>query len=661
MLHGLGVQAEAVLVDTETGDTLINHLPQMLFDHVLVRATIEGKAYWMDGTKLGETRLESLPVPDYRWVLPVREIGAVLEPLIAPPFTQPHWESVLRIDASGGPSSPAKAHEEQIYRGDDALDLAATFLSEGRAAADKRLRDYWRDALPWVRIDRTDFHFDDQNGVLTVSMDGQGAPDWAKDGQDRLLWLNNTGLGDDVSFERPAGPHADAPFAVDYPRFKTWKVIVTLPKTGGYNLVNPDAVDQTAAGGRYRRQARMEAGQAIVETSEQAVQPEFPAKDASAAAKALRELADYDVGLRWSDPDSRSVDAALSGCEESETMPDLGIVACSQVIKQNPSLPNLADVFRYRALGYYQKGQMGQAMQDLNAAVQRAPNDPASFSARGYLKAQLKDAKGALADYDHALDLNPNFSTALEERADLFAEYGQWDKAIADYDRAVTLEPQDSDLYLRRGLARSDKGDRDGAIADMNKAIAIKPDDSAYLVDRGQVHHDANHFDLAVADYNQALKLRPEFVPGLLGRAEAYGSLRNWAAALDDLAAALRIEPQSADALTQRCMIRAATNQDLPGALEDCSQALSLQPPNYRTMLLNTRVVVYIRLEKWNEALADLDTSDKAAPDAGETLFLRGIVHRRQGNEAAAAADLARARKLDASVEPMYAGLGIRP
>src|SRR5262249_7863219 len=50
LLRELGIQAEPALVDTEYGDDL-DARPAMVaaFNHVMVRATIDGKVYWMDG------------------------------------------------------------------------------------------------------------------------------------------------------------------------------------------------------------------------------------------------------------------------------------------------------------------------------------------------------------------------------------------------------------------------------------------------------------------------------------------------------------------------------------------------------------------------------------------------------------------------------------
>ncbi len=66
ILEALGIQAEPVLVSTAAGDGLDERLPMIgLFDHVLVRATIGGRAYWLDGTRAGDAALDRLAVPAF--------------------------------------------------------------------------------------------------------------------------------------------------------------------------------------------------------------------------------------------------------------------------------------------------------------------------------------------------------------------------------------------------------------------------------------------------------------------------------------------------------------------------------------------------------------------------------------------------------------------
>src|SRR5262249_17325845 len=79
ILHAFNIEAEPVLVSTIFGDGLDQHVAMIgLFNHVLVRATINGRTYWLDGTRTGDTHLDDIMTPNFGWGLPVEAGGATL-------------------------------------------------------------------------------------------------------------------------------------------------------------------------------------------------------------------------------------------------------------------------------------------------------------------------------------------------------------------------------------------------------------------------------------------------------------------------------------------------------------------------------------------------------------------------------------------------------
>ena len=79
LLHAMNIQAEPVAVSTMAGDGLDARLPLAgLMNHVLVRAEIGGRAYWLDGTRTGDTSLDRLRTPAFGWGLPLTVRGASL-------------------------------------------------------------------------------------------------------------------------------------------------------------------------------------------------------------------------------------------------------------------------------------------------------------------------------------------------------------------------------------------------------------------------------------------------------------------------------------------------------------------------------------------------------------------------------------------------------
>src|SRR5690606_4154596 len=74
MLREMGIEAEAVVVASRTGDVVPEMLPMPgAFDHVIVRAVIDGTEYWLDGTSSGASMQVVGEVPPFHVALPLRD------------------------------------------------------------------------------------------------------------------------------------------------------------------------------------------------------------------------------------------------------------------------------------------------------------------------------------------------------------------------------------------------------------------------------------------------------------------------------------------------------------------------------------------------------------------------------------------------------------
>jgi hypothetical protein len=293
LLYALGIDAQPALVSTGLGDGLDQRLPSLsVFDHVMVRARINGKVYWLDGTRTGDRDLDQTPPPDFHWVLPVQAAAATLQKVGPPPLSEPAFESFVRLDASAGYEAAAPAHAEHIFRGDKAVAWRLSLDGQGRADAERSLREYWRGKISWIEPERVDYVYDDQSRVLRMTMEGSARMAWVLNGGLREFDIADSNLGFNAVFKREPDPDADAPFSVDFPAYDKWTVQIRLPDGGAdFRLGGaPLDVDETIAGRHYVRHARLDHGVATMVAEEQSLAPEFPFSEADAASAALREL-----------------------------------------------------------------------------------------------------------------------------------------------------------------------------------------------------------------------------------------------------------------------------------------------------------------------------------------------------------------------------------
>lgn len=234
LLRELGIDSEPVLVASNGADGLDEYLPTPIwFDHVLVRATIDGAPAWLDGTRQGDSSIDGLSGPPSRWVLPVRKGGAVLEKVAAVRPKFPLRIEAVEIDASAGFSKPGKYRLQNTFRGDEVMTLRSQLAALPPADASKLLAAYWRQKMSDVEPTNTSWRFDEANRSLTLSMEGTGKVDW--DGDDKeghTHYLFGAGFPPPDEMKRPKDQPQGIPWANDYPAFTCYATTVKLPPSG---------------------------------------------------------------------------------------------------------------------------------------------------------------------------------------------------------------------------------------------------------------------------------------------------------------------------------------------------------------------------------------------------------------------------------------------
>ena len=218
LLRELGIEAEPVLVSTFFTDALEGRLPEVgLFDHVLVRAVIDGKAYWLDGTRTGDRALTQIRPPDFIWALPLTAKGSTLAAIAREPLQEVQMERSLMVDARDGVDIPALFRAEVIMRGDTARAVKMAWDSIPAANREEGKRTFWREQFNNLELESTDVRFNDEQGLLTLSATGTIRLEW--DPEYNTYYPGEMGLGYRADFSRPAGTDAQAPYSVQFPMY----------------------------------------------------------------------------------------------------------------------------------------------------------------------------------------------------------------------------------------------------------------------------------------------------------------------------------------------------------------------------------------------------------------------------------------------------------
>ena len=619
LLAALDVTAEPVLVSTVFGDGLDQRLPMAgLFDHVLVRATIAGTPYWLDGTRTGDTALDRIAVPGFGWGLPLLPAGAALVPMVPAPPALPLDEVSIRIDATAGLTVPAPVHIEQVYRGDLALGTRLSLANLSGDARDRALRDYWKGRYDFIDAVTTTTAFDPKTGEQRLVLDGTARMDWGSWGYE----TDGTAIGYKADFTRDPGPDRDAPFTVLYPWYSRTKEVILLPP--GFETLKAGGagdVDRTLAGVAYRRHVTLANNVFTVEKTERSLTPEFPAAEAPAAEAALRALAKDAVYVRKPAGyrvTSKEIDASLA-----ET-------------------PKTAAAFVERGALLLSQENYALAIEEFDQALKLDPKSVWALANRGMAKIWINDAIGAARDLDAAAAIDPRNPVLLRARGRIAGNAGAFADAVAAFTASLAVDPDNGFALASRGWARYMTGDEDGALADSDAAIKVEPGDGFSYVLGAKILHARGQTDAAAAKIAaMTAAATPATLSTWLDAATAYRRIGRTADAMRAYDSALALRPVAAVHIARYA---SRPKADRAGRQADLDAVARLTPDS--GFVQDERARMLDEAGDRAGAIALYTKAIAARPDKIRWYQERGIAYARDGKAAPAAADFKKARAL---------------
>lgn len=621
LLGELGIQAEPALVSVGEGDGLDARLPGLAgFDHVIVRAVIDNKVYWLDGTRLGDGPLEDLDVPAYGWALPVRASGGKLERLTPVAPAEPLSTAFLKLDASAGLDAPAPARAEMTFRGDDAYQLNTALAGASSADRDTILRDYWSKQYGFIVPKTLSASYDPATRTERLVMDGEAKMGWYDgDTGGRRYELDGASLGWKAEFKRDPGPYADAPFAVAFPMFVRSRQEIVLPNGGaGFTVDGADA-DQTVAGVRFERRTRIDKGVLTMVADTRSTAPEFPASEAKAATDGVTALAKVRVYVQ-------------APVDYRPTEKETALAMASE--------PTTADEFVDRGNRSLDQRKYDLAIADFDRALALDPANAMAYADRGIARVWKSDVKAATTDFDKALSLDPRNWVAVQGQG-LLAEFrGDYADAVTAFSRTIDLHPAGTFALRHRAQAQWALGRDDLALADSLAILKAAPSDLSIRYFRAEIFRGQGKPDLAIAEAEAALAANPDNASAQVFRASILARNGRQAEADKGFEAALALGPSAAIHLARA---EARDANDLAARLSDVTAAQKLEPDNLTAALSHARLMS--EMGRHDEAIAELGKLARKTKDDPAILLERAAGYAKAGRVDAAMKDFATVRK----------------
>ena len=587
LLHAMKIEAEPVLANVGLGDLLPERLPSAIaFNHVLVRATIDGQALWLDGTGSGARLADIHDTPALRYVLPVRAAGAALMPIETHANARPVTDLSIDVDESASVDLPSVVTVVAVVHGP-----AATAMTLAKSQLDAKqqreaVAQYFNGFLGEGQFVDTSITPDPVFGDVTLRARGVVTTPWTT--EDRRLKRSLARALDSISFDpdRSKVSWGTIPVMTPDPYGMRFRLRLHLPDQGrGFTLEGDPEMKGEVGGYGVTRTMKLDGAvltmdERIDSTGAEIPVPRLPQeRDAVTTAKsrAPRLVAPAATARRW---DLDGKDPAGSS----------QIAAIDTIFAK---------------------------------AIADDPEEVAGYTSRASFRAGVANRTGAVADLTKAIAIAPSVDLYLKRSA---IRYGIGDipAALSDAEAARALDPSSEQAISAIASYKAEQGDLASGIALMDQRIALGGN------------------------------LRSTFRTAKAGLVGEYGDP---AEAIKQFDALIAEKPGSPDLMNARCWTKGTRNLMIETALKDCTASIELSTDT--TAALDSRAMVWFRLGRYDEALADLDAVMAAAPNQSASRFMRGIVLQRLDRTGEAATELKIARKTEPGIDRHYARYGI--
>jgi len=281
----------------------------------------------------------------------------------------------------------------------------------------------------------------------------------------------------------------------------------------------------------------------------------------------------------------------------------------TQTIQTRPT----AFAYVGRALIWKDRGEIAQALSDLDAAVAVEPQNAFAFHTRGVLWMKQHQWSRSIPDFDETLRLSFDpivQSSAHHNRGIAWMRLKEFDKAIPDFDACIRLSSlNQADAFANRGEARNfRRGNLDLALADLTEALRQNPKHEKAWSMRATNYELRGDWDQALADFSQALLLDPKNVAAIDNRGCIWEKKGDLDQALSDFSAAIQLDPKFAPPFGDRARVLEYKGE-IERAEADLNEFVRLSENQDRVLALVLRASFYARQESVARASTDINAA----------------------------------------------------
>jgi Flp pilus assembly protein TadD len=156
-------------------------------------------------------------------------------------------------------------------------------------------------------------------------------------------------------------------------------------------------------------------------------------------------------------------------------------------------------------------GQLREAKQHFDRALELLPNDYLTLTRLGALLADQGDMNGARIQFEHALKINAMDAALQNNLGTVLDELGELEPARTHLERAVEIDPEYALAQGNLGIVMGRLGDLKGAAIRLEKSLKIDPQDASMQNSLGEVLLKMGNTMDARSHFEESLRLEPDY------------------------------------------------------------------------------------------------------------------------------------------------------
>lgn len=292
MLREMGIDATPVLINTGETQNLFNFLPSATaFNHVTVKANINGKDYWWDPTiSFQRGSLVNISYPDYKAGLVLSDTTTALTTIPLKTISKVEITEYFKVKAD---MKGATLHVTTLYTGGDADETRNDFNNLSKTEQLEKYQKYYAAYFENIVADSITFIDNEVNGTIETNEYYHIPKIWKKldEGGSQISIYP---FVIDGFLRRPKDRERKMPISFYYPINHSEKIILEMPENWN---VDEDKNDLDNKNFKFSNKFYVDGNKIILEARYNAIRPYAPANESE---EYFENLEEYDKACAYS-------------------------------------------------------------------------------------------------------------------------------------------------------------------------------------------------------------------------------------------------------------------------------------------------------------------------------------------------------------------------